>query len=462
MSSKTASLSSLNKQVPTIVLTNNDDIESLNQMAKEDLTQDLVFENDFDLYTMLKDMTKINNEEDERKKRKLNYKGTKRLLTAKLSDITHTDGILKLSVNQNETFLYSKNISCIGTNPQDFEFSEIVSLDLQALSTRVKLMCKLIIIIQGACLERFGPPKLVQDRCVQFDGDVDLKPKQGETENIKKPAVRSASCENLLLDDDKEASSNGDISIEIIYQGDHNMKNKKRKESAPHVLKKGTASEVNTDDDEKKESKRKIISQKKYDLENYYRHRMSKYSLKDYASVPYYQYSGRNITKHDSSTNTEDSFLNSCLLKRDQSTCTNDLLNDFVIGYYSKMQLLSNRSLHGEQSSLFSAVSETQAGQYKSEFYYSYTKKYFINPNVLIETSIPAQSATHLSGITIQTTGISSKRPPKSSKWGIFSKISKEKQSKKSISSSIHRTSSADSPRNSKYTFSSTSRTVKF
>jgi hypothetical protein len=461
MSSQTSSLSSLTKQVPTIVLTNNENIEKLNQMVKEELKHDIVFENDFDLYTMLKDMTKVKTDDDERKKRKIDYKGTSKLLTAKLSDIIYTDGKLKLNLTQNETFLYSKKINCIGTNLKDFAFSEIVSLDLQALSTRVKLMCKLIIIIQGACLERFGPPKLVQDRCIQFDGDVDLKPKQNDIENPKRPVIKSASCENLLLDDDKKTSSTDGISIEIIYQADNNRKQKKRKESTPQIFKKQSISEVNTDDEEKKEFKTKIISQKKYDLENYYRHRMSKYSLKDYASVPYYQYSGRNVIKQDTANNTEDSYLKSSVLKRDQSTCTNDLLNNSIIGYYSKMQLLSNRSLHGEQSSLLSTFSETQAGQYKSEFYYSYTKKYFIMPNILIDTSIPTQSATHLSGITIQTTGVSGKKSSKSSKWGIFNKTTKEKESKRSISTT-QRTSSADSPRNSKISSSTISRTVKF
>ena len=28
--------------------------------------------------------------------------------------------------------------------------------------------------VTGACVERFGPPKLVQDRCFQFDGDSDV------------------------------------------------------------------------------------------------------------------------------------------------------------------------------------------------------------------------------------------------------------------------------------------------
>ncbi len=104
------------------------------------------------------------------------------------------------SIVDNGFDMYRSRIRCIGTRLADCGLGEPVFLDLQPLSTRIELMCKLIIIIQGACLERAGPPKLVQDRCVQFDGcdkDVALP------NDTKISRIKSISCETLISENGK-------------------------------------------------------------------------------------------------------------------------------------------------------------------------------------------------------------------------------------------------------------------
>jgi hypothetical protein len=108
----------------------------------------------------------------------------------------------KWCILENGIDLYRSKIKCIGTNINDCDFSEPVFLDLQPLSTRIQLMCKLIIIIQGACLERSGPPKLVQDRCIQFDGienpDSTSNEVNSDLNSNRLKKIKSVSCETLL------------------------------------------------------------------------------------------------------------------------------------------------------------------------------------------------------------------------------------------------------------------------
>ena len=123
---------------------------------------------------------------------------TRTPLTARLLDAHWTNGEAAWSLaNSGGMDLYRTRVACIGTELDDFGFGEPVYFDLQPLSTRIKLMCKLIIIIQGACLERGGPPRLVQDRCIQFDGDQLPQHAVQEHQSILNK-VKSSSCDDLL------------------------------------------------------------------------------------------------------------------------------------------------------------------------------------------------------------------------------------------------------------------------
>ena len=121
------------------------------------------------------------------------------------------------------------------------------------------------------------------------------------------------------------------------------------------------------------------ISVHSVDVENYFGHRKSKHSTKDYASAPYYQYSCTNsstststnssrlnsndkLNKNTSqscccqSTNTTNSYLYTLSqekhqLKINQSTSTDGLLDEFIIGCFTKQQLLSSQSLYQKKTS---------------------------------------------------------------------------------------------------------------
>jgi hypothetical protein len=60
-------------------------------------------------------------------------------------------------------------VPCIGTDKKNFDIAEIITFDILGASTRLPLMCKMIIYQQGATHER-EPPILVRDVCIQWDG----------------------------------------------------------------------------------------------------------------------------------------------------------------------------------------------------------------------------------------------------------------------------------------------------
>lgn len=512
-SSFNKSMESPNK-IQAIIFTNTDDLDNLNCISNDTLQSPaILYENDFDLYSLLKEMIKnpqlkskrnsltggtpqtpepssAASEQMTQAKRKVIYKNYTKQLTAQRNDINYTDGKTNWLLQNNDALMYSKHINCIGTSINDCDFSESIFLDLQPLSTRIKLMCKLVIIIQGACVERFGPPKLVQDRCLQFDGENDLKPKptadatsnnksnatvdttnsaspngSGSTTNMSKG--RSNSCEDLLLETSSSATTT--TTTTTTFDAEHNVYKinnqiieneniiikRKRQDSAPNIIEKALADTTDKfyNEDEKDP---KHYSKKHYDLENYYRHRMSRYSLKDYASVPYYQYSRRVVKRLDKSVNTDESFLTELLekikvesetqsneekkqqeinvqntatsviqTKKDCSTCTSDLIDSFYLGYYSKTQLLSPYTLHNTHSTLWNAYSNTEldlSKETKTEYYYSYSKEYVVGPNGGLSVKEP--QATHVSGFTIQTNDLSSlrQRPQRTSDWSLFNK----------------------------------------
>jgi hypothetical protein len=193
----------------------------------------VLYENDFDLYSLVKEMILAKSASAaavKRTTRKHSFKSYTKQLTARMLDSHYTNGRTSWCLEQNGIDLYRSKVKCIGTDVNDFDYGQPVYLDLQPLSTRIKLMCKLIIIIQGACVERNGPPKLVQDRCTQFDedtlttstmttvtpGSTPDKSSSGVSNATASPKrnnsmvkKRSNSCENIL------ESSDQDVSLEI-------------------------------------------------------------------------------------------------------------------------------------------------------------------------------------------------------------------------------------------------------
>jgi len=67
---------------------------------------------------------------------------------------------------QKETFFKQDNARCIGSLLDDCDVSDVIRWDIEGESTRLPMMCKLWIIVDGAVVER-GKPHLVQDAAVQ-------------------------------------------------------------------------------------------------------------------------------------------------------------------------------------------------------------------------------------------------------------------------------------------------------
>jgi hypothetical protein len=201
-----------------LVLTNQTDTELLNSNNDDGegahAPATVVYENDFDLYSLIKEMILAKTASaaaTKRTIRKNSFKNYTKQLTARLLDSHYTNGKAAWCLEQNGIDLYRSKVQCIGTDVNDFDYGQPVYLDLQPLSTRIKLMCKLIIIIQGACVERNGPPKLVQDRCTQVDECRLTDDPAAPTSNLKRQnsiatKKKSTSCENLLDTSDREIS----------------------------------------------------------------------------------------------------------------------------------------------------------------------------------------------------------------------------------------------------------------
>ena len=95
-------------------------------------------------------------------------------------------------------------------------------------------MCKLIIIIQGACVERNGSPKLVQDQCIQVEEPMAQASTGDSVASVSRQSSiikkKSSSCENLLanhqeIEIEKEkvtdaySEANEDVEINISIFG---------------------------------------------------------------------------------------------------------------------------------------------------------------------------------------------------------------------------------------------------
>ncbi|CAF0767186.1 unnamed protein product [Adineta steineri] len=65
-----------------------------------------------------------------------------------------------------ESFFEQKNARCIGSLFDDCGTSEVIRWDIEGESTRLPMMCKFWMIVDGAVVER-GKPRMVQDAAVQ-------------------------------------------------------------------------------------------------------------------------------------------------------------------------------------------------------------------------------------------------------------------------------------------------------
>lgn len=97
---------------------------------------------------------------------------TSKFLVPSLGQVFFTDGYSSLKTDdryERTLFEEEMEIPSIGTEPKNFDVAEMISFDILGESTRLPLMCKMIIYQQGATHER-EPPILVRDVCIQWNG----------------------------------------------------------------------------------------------------------------------------------------------------------------------------------------------------------------------------------------------------------------------------------------------------
>ncbi|CAF0776245.1 unnamed protein product [Adineta steineri] len=95
------------------------------------------------------------------------YRPYVKSLSSVRQPFSHTNGIGEWEVmGKDEIYFTQSNARCIGSLLSDCHISDTIRWDIEGESTRLPLMCKLWMIVDGAVVER-GKPHLVQDAAIQ-------------------------------------------------------------------------------------------------------------------------------------------------------------------------------------------------------------------------------------------------------------------------------------------------------
>ena len=181
--------------------------------------------------------------------------------------------------------LFNKSVRCVGTSLKNCVQSDIISIDIDEKSTLLPMMCKLMIIVEGAVIER-GEPVLVRDFAIQVNFS-----SSGEEIHYdeKHQYMSSYTTEDNTDDEDDDRSSHEHPFI-------------KEPKSQYSKLSRVT----NNRNKIRKFKKQLSISGRR---DSYYR-RQSYFNINEYSSVPYYQYSlVKDATFSDAETMTDDYYL---------------------------------------------------------------------------------------------------------------------------------------------------------
>ena len=174
--------------------------------------------------------------------------------------------------------LFNKSVRCVGTSLKNCVQSDVISIDIDEKSTFLPIMCKYMIIVEGAVLER-GEPIMVRDFSIQVN--INSTGKEVHYDETHERYVQSYTEENS----DNENNDNEQIKetkYDKVSRGNNNKRNKFRKVK-----------------------KQLSISGRR---DSYYR-RQSYFNTNEYSSIPYYQYLNSNRTTKEAETITEDYYL---------------------------------------------------------------------------------------------------------------------------------------------------------
>lgn len=145
---------------------------------------------------------------------------TSRFLVPTVGQVIYTDGYTSLKQDDRyERTLFDEEmeVPSIGTEKKNFDLAETITFDILGASTRLPLMCKMIIYQQGATHER-EPPILVRDVCIQWDG-VD-RPRSNSVDSLSVNSMsryannlQRARSSDYLLD-----NTNGSVAGRPLYE----------------------------------------------------------------------------------------------------------------------------------------------------------------------------------------------------------------------------------------------------
>ncbi|CAF1337285.1 unnamed protein product [Adineta ricciae] len=235
-----------------------------------------------------------------------------KFLVPSFSQVFYTNGYSPMKEDhyyERTLFDEEMEVPTIGTDRKNFDIAETITFDINGASTRLPLMCKMIIYQQGAAHER-EPPIMVRDVCVQWNG-------------LDRP--RSQSSDNLTSFNDNILHRTR--SSDYLLDGSVKSTRRKCYQNRNRCL--SMASSATEDDDDTAS----IIT-----AGGTIQHRVShllqrhKYSRQidtnilgrnEFYSVPFYQYRGRRYGQNDVATQTiESDSLDDTLRPSDNRSAT--------------------------------------------------------------------------------------------------------------------------------------------
>ena len=130
------------------------------------------------------------------------FKNLRKELTFTLNEAVFTHGDLsKLNSEKSSSYsellsdkmsrknIYKRQIRSIGTSLENCDTSDMISIDIEPESTKLPLMCKLMIIVEGAAYER-GTRVLVRDASIQVGTEEDEANRKSRNESSSSNETR--------------------------------------------------------------------------------------------------------------------------------------------------------------------------------------------------------------------------------------------------------------------------------
>lgn len=230
---------------------------------------------------------------------------TSKFLVPSFGQVLYTDGYSPIKQDdryERTLFEEEMEVPSIGTDRRNFDTAEMITFDIHGASTRLPLMCKMIIYQQGATHER-EPPILVRDVCIQWDG-ID-RPRSNSVdclssnkENRNEPGLQRARSSDYLLDHSTR-------SVSGRYFNDRN----RCSSVASSMTEDDDASSVMTAGGTIRHRVSHILHRYKY-LRQIDTNILGRY---EFYSIPFYQYRGRRYGQKHVETQTHESDLDNFL-----------------------------------------------------------------------------------------------------------------------------------------------------